>query len=245
MNDLGGSLEKLKIIGYKDAELKEPIGGGAGLEKLTAGVFIALINPASISLSYSTNFVDKKDGSLTPEATYTGGNPPVLSFDLVLDGTGALANAAVSNAVSLAAQIEYFKNACYYYVSTEHDLPYVQIQWGTALASYKHASFVGRLDSFKINYTLFSSLGIPLRAKLSASFKGTQDPVSGFKMLNTSSPDLTHLITIKAGDTLPMLCKKIYNNAQMYHQIAKINKLNNFRDLKPGLQLEFPPIKQI
>jgi nucleoid-associated protein YgaU len=57
-----------------------------------------------------------------------------------------------------------------------------------------------------------------------------------------SSPDLTHLITVKAGDTLPLLCDRIYRDSGYYMEVARINGLSSFRNLQPGTTLKFPPL---
>jgi nucleoid-associated protein YgaU len=59
---------------------------------------------------------------------------------------------------------------------------------------------------------------------------------------NNSSPDLTHYRVIKKGDTLPLMCYRIYGDSKYYIQVAKANKLSNFRHLKEGEEIFFPPI---
>jgi nucleoid-associated protein YgaU len=56
------------------------------------------------------------------------------------------------------------------------------------------------------------------------------------------SADMTHMITVVEGDTLPQLAEKIYGDSSYYEQVAAYNNLNKFRNLKPGSQLIFPPI---
>ena len=93
------------------------------------------------------------------------------------------------------------------------------------------------------NYTLYSSEGEPLRAELDFVFVGFISAEEQASIANRSSPDLTHIIEVKAGDTLPNLCLKIYRNANYYIDIARINNLSNFRALVPGTALIFPPLK--
>ena len=57
---------------------------------------------------------------------------------------------------------------------------------------------------------------------------------------NKSSPDLSHVVTVKAGDTLPLLCYDIYGSSNPYIKVAAVNGLTDFRDLQPGQQLMFP-----
>ncbi len=54
---------------------------------------------------------------------------------------------------------------------------------------------------------------------------------------------MSHLITVKSGDTLPLLCHKVYGTSVHYAEVARANGLSNFRDLAPGTQLLFPPLR--
>lgn len=60
-----------------------------------------------------------------------------------------------------------------------------------------------------------------------------------------SSSDLTHYRTVKKGDTLPLMCYRIYGHSKYYWQIAKVNGLSNFRELQPDNELFFPPIEKV
>ena len=104
--------------------------------------------------------------------------------------------------------------------------------------------FFARLKAMSLDYTLFKPSGEPLRVKVNLSFEGrmTKDKQ---KLLNEkSSPDLTHVIQVQAGDTLPLLCHRIYNDSSYYMQVARINKLVDFRNIEPGDELLFPPLKE-
>lgn len=229
MSNESGTLEKLHIYGFEDATANTRVGDA----------FIALINPSTISVDYGVNVkAEEEQDVATPNVKYCSSGSSVISFDLILDGTGVLG----SNSLDVAADIELFKTNCYYYIGKAHEIPYVRIQWGAFIEKHKDLEFIGRLSSFKLNYSLFKGDGSPLRAKISASFMGTMEKVTSHKIQEKSSPDLTHIITVRAGDSLPMLCQKVYKDAERYHQVAKINKLTNFRKLIPGQQLEFPPI---
>ncbi len=227
-----GNLVKLTLIGYGKNPVETPSS--------PKGTFMAQINPSSISVTAGGSY--EHQGGKIKTTTFSAYNPPKITFDMYVDSTGAL-GLIRGNPLAVMEQIENFKKVCYYYVGTDHDTPYVKILWGTAFMKYKLLDYFYRLETLTVNYTLFSPIGIPLRAKLSVAFIGDISLPTGSKLEQPSSPDLTHLITVKAGDSLPNLCKKIYGDAGMYHHIARINKLTNFRSLTPGQQLEFPPIK--
>jgi nucleoid-associated protein YgaU len=61
---------------------------------------------------------------------------------------------------------------------------------------------------------------------------------------NRSSPDLTHYRIVKAGDNLPLMTQRIYGDPKYYLEVARVNKLVNFRNLKPGQAIYFPPIEK-
>ena len=93
-------------------------------------------------------------------------------------------------------------------------------------------------------YTLFKPSGEPLRVKIKLSFGGFMSKGEEAKKANRSSPDLTHHIEVRAGDTLPALCYRIYRDSSYYTEIARINNLTSFRTLQPGTRLSFPPLRK-
>lgn len=202
--------------------------------------FEAMINPAgyehTFKLSYSKNRVLGQPGT---EAKYDASHPEkIILKELVLDATGAVVanlNSALSDPVPVKEQIELLKDVVYTYRGTKHEAPIVQLKWGELL-------FYGRVESLKFDYTLFKPSGVPLRAKVTLTFIEYQSSEEISKEAATESPDLTHLIEVKAGDTLPLLCYQVYRDCAYYIEVAKINNLTNFRDLKPGIKLQFPPL---
>lgn len=202
--------------------------------------FEAMINPAgyehTFKLSYSKNRVLGQPGT---ETKYDASHPEkIVLKELVLDATGAvLANLSsiASDPVPIKEQIELLKDVVYTYKGTKHEAPIVQLKWGELL-------FYGRVESLKFDYTLFKPSGVPLRAKVTLIFIEYQSSEEISKEAAQESPDLTHLIEVKAGDTLPLLCYQIYQDCTYYIEVAKINNLTNFRDLKPGIKLQFPPL---
>ena len=95
-----------------------------------------------------------------------------------------------------------------------------------------------------ITYKLFNADGTPLRAVMEATFSENRDDATRVAESNDSSPDLTHVRTVKAGDTLPLLAHKIYGDSAYYLEVARINRVDNFRQLVPGQKLIFPPIEK-
>jgi nucleoid-associated protein YgaU len=104
--------------------------------------------------------------------------------------------------------------------------------------------FKGRCTALSIAYKLFDPDGSPIRATCKVTFKGSVEENLRVATENAQSPDLTHYHLVKAGETLPLLCYDIYGDSRYYPAIARINKLLNFRKLKEGDELYFPPLEK-
>jgi hypothetical protein len=196
-------------------------------------VFEALINPAGYGHDFSIKYAKNQAlGQAGNEAKFHASQPEKLSLkELVLDGTGVVAGTKKT----VKEQVESLRNTVYTYVGTKHEAPIVQVVWGSLI-------FYGRAEGLKFDYTLFKPNGEPLRAKISLHFVEYTSAAEIVKEEARSSPDLTHLVMVKAGDTLPLLCERIYRDSAYCAEVARINGLSSFRQLRPGISLRFPPL---
>ncbi len=178
-----------------------------------------------------------------------------IGFQALNAATGA-AGVGVNDVTYVTRRIEELKKVIYAYKPKDHEPPTVMIIWGDV------HPFKGKLDSFQVNYTLFHPSGAPLRAEVQLQFSEHTSDVSGaageiagavgalaglgasIGGALLSSPDLTHRRTIKATDTLPLLCGEIYRDTSFYWQVAQANNLTHFRELEVGTELFFPPIER-
>lgn len=217
------SSDKLTIISYADNTYS-----GDGTGSLTVN-----INPSSYTHNHSVHYDNKTpQGAPGTVLKFKGIPPETISFEIHFDSTGAVPNSTTP----VQTQIESFKNICFTYNGNIHEPNYLIVSWGSLV-------FKCKLTSLNINYTLFKSDGTPLRAKASVNFEEALDNNIIAQEANNQSPDLTHLIIFKEGDSLPLLCYKIYKNSNYYLAVAKYNQIVNFRNISPGTQLYFPPIK--
>ena len=130
------------------------------------------------------------------------------------------------------------KAIVYSYNGSDHEPNVVKIAWGRGLTA-----FYGRLESMSANYTLFRATGEALRAKVDLSFISFSTQMEEALRAQRSSPDMTHMVRVRAGDTLPLLCQRIYSDASKYLEIARLNDLDGFRALPPDTVLHFPPMR--
>ena len=221
-----GQLVKLIIIAYKDIDYS----------KATGDEYSTLLNPQEFSENYRVQYhAVQAAGTTGSDLKFQRIEPKILKLNFLFDATGVVKVAASHGVKSVAEQIKDFKKVTVDYQGVTHSPPYVKIIWGELL-------FKGILESLDITYTLFKADGTPLRAKATTVFKRSVSDSTREKQENKSSPDLTHMRLVKAGDTLPALAKEIYGDASYYLKLAQDNKLKNFRRLEPGQKIFFKPL---
>ncbi|SNR16928.1 CIS tube protein [Tenacibaculum jejuense] len=222
-------LEKLKIKSYKTSTRTD-----------IPEEFTAMFNPTSYTLFYK-NVYETKQGINTSgrEANYVISKPKELKLKLILDGNNVQDFGIVtlfnSSKNDVNKKVQEFLKMTTLMDGDIHEPRPLKLQWGDL-------HFKCRLASVNVNYTQFDASGIPLRAELDTVFFGDLETAERLKEENKSSPDLTHYRIMGAHDKLPLLCEKIYGSPAYYIEVAKVNKLKNFRDLKQGQRIYFPPI---
>ncbi|WP_295116583.1 LysM peptidoglycan-binding domain-containing protein [uncultured Chitinophaga sp.] len=232
-----GTLEKMKIIPCVDANYTE----APGMEP-----YLVQINPESYSLSQQINFNEAQaQGNSAAQLQFCNSSPQELEFDFIFDGTGVISqgNALLKIAsifgagekLSVPDELEKFKLVVLTYSGEIHEPRYVKLVWGTLL-------FKCRLTNLRVTYKLFKPDGTPLRASAKCTFRESVEPVEREAIESNSSPDLTHMRVVKEGDTLPLMTYRIYGDSKHYLEIARVNKLVNFRKLTVGQKIYFPPI---
>jgi len=195
--------------------------------------FEVMLNPSGFNHTLSIEYnKDKAQGQIASDLKFNQYQSEKVSFDLLLDGTGVVSG---SNS-SVKDQVKSLSSIVYNYEGASHEPNHVRLFWGSFI-------FYGRLDSINLDYTLFKPNGEPLRAKIKLSFTGFMSNEEEALKAGKSSPDLTHTLEFKAGDTLPLMCYKIYRDCSYYLKIAEFNNITNFRNIKAGTRIHFPPLK--
>jgi hypothetical protein len=224
-----GNLERMKITAFQDSDFQKK-----------AGEFMVYINPEKYSHTYQITYNDvQAQGSSGGSPDFNKTPSETVEFELVFDGTGVVpsptAGVPPASSDGIAKQIDAFKKLVFTFNGNIHSPNFLELAWGKLL-------FRCRLSKLTINYTLFKPDGSPLRARANASFTGYNDEETLALMANKTSPDLSHILTVRAGDILPLMCFDVYGSSAYYPQVARVNGLTEFRQLTPGTQLLFPPL---
>ena len=251
-----GGLEKLKITAFEDDEYLS-----------STATYVVMYNPTTFSQEFKSKWIPEEgtdpDGKQYQFRTIESDS---VSFEFLFDATGAsppgndvpgevdlsylaegtnnrdLVSGNKVGAIDIINDdghvdraIKSFLDITQNIQSATHTPNYLQINWG----AYQ---FRGVLASATVNYKLFNSAGLPIRATVTANFDQTLSRQEQAATASRSSPDLTHSRIVRAGDTLPLIAKRIYGDASLYLELAKVNNLRNFRKLEVGQQLVLPPI---
>lgn len=225
-------LTPLKISACEDK-------GGVITPQSGAGKSVSLlINPSQLRHERNTCFaMEKPMGDTGSGRPFSHMQPGKLSFSVVFDGTGVIPRPPSSTVpAEVEDQLKALSRVIHEYKGVQHQPSIVQILWGQLI-------FTGRLKSFSTDYTLFRPSGVPLRATASLLFESYTSSKQARLEADASSPDLSHLVRVRDGDTLPLLCEQIYGDSRYYMAVARFNGLRQFRALTPGMALHFPPLE--
>jgi nucleoid-associated protein YgaU len=219
-----GALAKLKIEAYTD-----PKFGGSPYK-----TFTVMYNPKAYALKCEIEYDKQQAKGVSAQAPrYVSTKPRSVTLEFLLDGTGAS-----GQVVEVKDKIKDFFDTTYTFNGDVHSPPYLKVVWGELVLTCV-------LESADVSYSLFKPNGHPLRAKITASFAEFIDDSKRTAQERRSSPDLTHLHVVAAGESLPQLCHRYYRDQRFYLRVAEANQLRNFRRLEPGITLHFPPIAKL
>lgn len=244
-----GKLEKMTIRAFRP--LTDP-KAAPQVSDSPKDSYVVQVNPSSYTLNHVLKYSNKQgQGFSSRDATYNSSDPVTLQFEFLFDGTGvvpapselggiplvgAIASAlAGSKPYDVMAEIQKFNSLVYDYQGKEHRPRYLLLVWGTLV-------FPCVLKSVGYRFPLFKPDGTPLRAVATCSFSESLPNAEGMLKNNSSSPDLTHLRDVQEGDTLPLLAYSVYGKAELYLEVARVNRLVNFRRLRAGQRVALPPM---
>jgi hypothetical protein len=246
--------KKLVITAYNDA------GDKPQLSTSPDDMYVAQVNPETYVINQKVNWYNAKTNGVPQNPKYVNTPQPTFQFDFLFDGTGVIPKpdnlgalgdiplvGAIAGAISglispqkpfdVMGELDKFKKVVLGYRSDLHSPRTVNLLWGKLV-------FDGKLSSLNINFKLFKPDGTPLRAIATAAFIGAVSEKQWLDMNKPNSPDLTHVRQVMEGDTLPLMTYRIYGDASLYLEVARVNNIVNFRSLKAGDKIFFPPINK-
>jgi hypothetical protein len=223
-----GQLEKMKIYAYNNPELSN--------QHQVGEPFVAMMNPETYTIDTKMEFnLQQAPGTSGSQPRFLRKPPEEMSFDFLFDNTGIIDGKPSTDITEKIQKLELLLMG---YDSSSHEPKFFKLVWGTLL-------FKGRCTGLNIAYKLFNPDGKPIRAVCKVTLKEFKEENLRVAQEKPQSPDLTHSRLVKEGDTLPLMCFRIYGDSRHYLTVARANKLVNFRKLTVGEELFFPPFEKV
>jgi nucleoid-associated protein YgaU len=217
---MSGALRKMKIEAYRKLDYTEFVES-----------FEVMFNPAGYQQSYEVEYHAVQGQGTTGSPQKFGRiKPQEYSFELVFDGTGVS-----SEKSDVAQDVDRFLTVTGKNNGDIHRPNYLIVRWGSLISRCV-------LKSATIAYSLFRPDGSPLRAKVTAVFAENIEDALRVAEEGNSSPDLTHVRQVTAGDTLSAMVHRIYGDPAYYLEVARANGLDSVRQLAVGSTVRFPPL---
>ncbi|MBD5532875.1 MAG: hypothetical protein HDQ98_11900 [Lachnospiraceae bacterium] len=205
-------------------------------------VIEVLFNPSEYQLTDAANYSEKKVPGLDgPVLQYVSGEATELSLNLFLDtyvpkkssslipfGSSGDSSEDVSYITKLIADAVCIDGSL-------HRPPKVTFKWGSL-------NFNGVVTKFNHTYTMFTESGMPVRAKVSLTFKSLISPKDTRRKSPFESPDRSKYRTIRQGIGLWDIANMEYGDPNMWKVIAKENGILNPLDVRPGQVVKLPAL---
>jgi hypothetical protein len=226
------------------------------VEKNSPGIFedpfAVLFNPNQVTIT-KTGWKERANGPVTDDS------PTTFTMDLFFDTTLSM-NAKLGKPQS----VNNYTKQVFRLVEVNDRLgrpPLCKLTWGHTLMQR------GILKTVTTNLTQFLEDGTPVRATLNCSFQEWVEPRQNAKAdaqqqpkpnfaamakaynLNFDYPSIDGDATtdytvhqVSRSETLSSIAHQKYGNQNYWPLLAKVNGLDNPRQLPPGLRLTIPPL---
>jgi hypothetical protein len=203
-----------------------------------AATIPCMFNPAEFSVSRSNSWTgDSLAGHGVPQVVYRGAQSGTMSLNLIFDTTDT-GQAVTTHTGKLLKLMDVDPSLPGSDPQSNNVRPpYVVFHWGSM------HSFKAVVSSLNLQFTYFSSTGVPLRAQVGLTLTqyaesdafGPQNPTSG-----TPNPHRVH--RVQPGETLDRIAAKYYGDSTRWRQIAAANGIADPLALRTGSLLSVPRI---
>lgn len=203
-------------------------------------VIEVLFNPSEYQLTDGSSYSEKKIPGLDgPIIQYISGDATELSLSLFLDtyvpkSTSLISFGPPKESTDVSIITKQIADATSIDGSM-HRPPKVTFKWGSL-------NFEGVVTKMNHTYTMFTEKGMPVRAKVSLTFKSLISPRDTKRKSPFESPDRTKYRTLRQGMGLWDIANMEYGDPDMWKVIARENGIQNPLDVRPGQVVKLPAL---
>lgn len=202
-------------------------------------------NPTEFTLTKGVQYAEVGIPGLDmPVQQFVRGQAETLNVDLFFDTTEAGMDEG-SGVTPVTALTDHFYQLIRVDPATKAP-PVCLFQWGEGgfpgsnlkrgQTQLRQNGFQCLVESVTQKFTLFSPLGLPLRAVLSVRLREYQTLTELVDALTQT------VILVATGETLDLVASRQYNDPSKWREIADFNGLDNPLDLSAGLTLQLPKL---
>ena len=197
-----------------------------------------MFNPAEFTVQRSNSWTGESlAGQGVPQLTYQGAGSGRLSLELTFDTTDTGQPVTVHTGKVLKLMDVDPTLAGTDPQSNNARPPYVIFHWGNL------HSFKAVVSDLSMQFTYFSSSGVPLRAKVSVQLTqyqqsdafGPQNPTSG-------TPDPHRVHRVQPGETLDRIAARYYGDSTRWRTRSAANGITDPLALRSGSLLSVPRV---
>lgn len=216
------ALERLTIVPERGAPIK------------------AMFNPERYTVNKSVQLAEIAIPGLdAPVVQFVRGQNEKINLELFFDTTDQGMADSVTDVRTLTT-------AVYKLLKVDGELhapPRVLLSWGNGSQLTSHGTSIPPwlvLESVSEEFSVFSPGGVPLRAKLSVTFREAWTIEEQLQITPRHSSDRTKVRRVVRGQTLSHIAAAEYRDPAQWRPIAEANDLDNPRLLEPGRTLVIP-----
>jgi hypothetical protein len=188
-----------------------------------------LFNPTEYSLEVSNNFQESPVAGLgSALLQFVNGVAGTLTMELYFDTYTDGGGSDVTLKTDEIAQLMRVDSAT-------HAPPKVEFRWG----SIAFRAVVERLSQ---RFVMFRSDGVPVRARLTVTFRGDKALAEQLRDPRRNSADKTKRRVLSADTSLWLIANQEYRDPRFWRLIARANWIDDPRALRPGTVLVVPPL---
>ena len=202
-----------------------------------------LFNPAEYSIDKGNTFQSTSlPGLSTPVTQFVTGNADTLTMELYFD---TYSRSSRHPDVKPREDVRNYTRQIADLMEIDsklHAPPICEFIWGPPLGTPKGIQFAGIIEKVSQKFTYFLDDGTPVRATLNVTFKEYKTIKEQLDDLKRQSADRTKHREFKDGDALWLFASAEYADVEAWKVIATHNEIDNPRIIRPGTELELPPL---
>jgi hypothetical protein len=208
----------------------------------TGTVIRAMFNPEKYTVSKSVQYAEIGIPGLdSPVLQFVRGQNERVTMELFFDTTDGGMSDDVDDVRDYTRDLYDLLKVD----SETHAPPRSTIVWGDGGQLTSYGSNIPPwmvLESLSEEFTLFNPSGIPLRARVSTTWREAWTIEEQLQETPRHSADRTKLRRVLRGETLSHIAWTMYGDPRQWRAIADANSLDNPRRIAPGQVLNVPPL---